>query len=82
MMNQKRSRQEGGPIWFRLYRCLRLQRKLLRCWVPIQPLNQLTGAAEKSHASSLGRPWPPGKCHPFGELCNLAYGQCSSPQIL
>lgn len=32
----------------------------------------------KSQAS-LRRPRPQGNNHPLGELCNLAYGQCSSP---
>lgn len=39
----------------------------------------LSSASEEVSGLFLGRPGPPRKHHPLGELCNLAYGQCSSP---
>ena len=46
----------------------------------LEALGQSLSSPQKnSRASSSGRPGPPRKQLPLEELCNLAYGQCSSP---
>lgn len=42
-------------------------------------LDQSSSLPQKSQTFTFETPWPPGKRHPLGELCNLAYGQCNSP---